>query len=411
MKVVVPPHAAGFKSGKLFLNMKESFFEVTGESVEPEGDIAIVLPSHIVYIKLDPAPSFSTLELSTLNYFGPYGGPKELVLNHLFGKYDGLITVLKNSVKFSKTKGRYTFELGGFVYHTGTYDEVSSVSLAINYLRNNVGQINSSFEFAFEPKTFFADGAIERFLNELNLIFNESNFKKRAADNDVYTMALVNRDSGDGVRRVDGGGIMAINMSSRRHAVFFAAKRFPAGYVAFESSGSEFSNAVLDRYITNATVETVSNIKEMEGLADKYGLSFTEKTVDVVTTNIFDNIVAMFAPFESVRYVFIVSSLEEGTAVIRLDALDRKYTIYSVEEASDIINSTVGTTVLSSGEYAPVMITNNGSIPSSIDKECDIAFSFGDFSGTFDSSRNIAYFIDGNAMAPDYMFEAIRHNV
>ena len=125
-------------------------------------------------------------------------------------------------------------------------------------------KIEEPFDYEFEPNTFFASGAIEEFLNKLNVMFRQGNFAETYNESGRRLIGLAPASSGVGVRRLDGSGFFVLNLSDRKHIKYYLAKEVPDEYISFTTDGSTEADLALLNEVTNGIVTIITNENDVE---------------------------------------------------------------------------------------------------------------------------------------------------
>ena len=400
MRITMSPKTAHFKSRILFFNLREARYEITDKDIYSGYDICFVFDEYAVYVGIDPGLEFGVKELSSGEMYGPYNNYISVVSLHLFGKYDNLIAFLRESFVFDEELGAYKFIFGTFRYARGVYEFSENTSKVTRRIFNYLPPMNEPFEYEFTPVTYFADGALEIFINKLNVMFNQNNFTEESVDTDEYVMGSVDRASGYGTRRNNGKAFFVANLSKRRHSVFFCPKRLPNGYIDFLSDGSQFAEDVMYKYITTAPVETITNKSKVDMYQAEYGISSTETSVDIYQYALFDDIIFILTPMDNVRDICIfVKTGDYGIVPLTFDLFTKRFTIHEqafIEELS------------SSMSNADIAIDQNtlkfayNSEISELQTLGDLAMSVDDVKFYVDCKKNRAFTDDGNIFAINY---------
>ena len=400
MKITMAAKSAGFKNGILFFNLRERRYTISKVDIRDGYDICFVLDKHSVYVRLEPDLEFGVLEHNVSQFYGPYNDHISVITLHLFGEYDGLGKLLTESFPFDDEIGSYRFVFGGFSYHRGTYDFTENITAVTRRLSEYVPPMYEPFEYEFEPRTYFAEDTIESFLNRLNVMFNQGNFPEGTKEHSNYITGVVDRLSGNGIRRSNGQAFFAANLSRRRHMVFFIPTRVPISYVSFVSNGSQFAEDILYEYITTAEVETITNASKVMYYRDTYNIESTEATVEVATYRLFDNVVFILAPFDDVRNIFIfVKTDKYGIVPLEFDTFSKRFTVHDKATAMatlqqmDRASLSIDDTTVRFAYDADIEETKTG---------LDLSLKIKNTTFQVDCKNNRAYTNQGNIFAINY---------
>jgi hypothetical protein len=260
--------------------------------------------------------------------------------------------------------------------------------------------MNEPFEYEFTPSTFYADGALEVFVNRLNIMFNQNNFNERVNEFDNYIIGAVDRASGYGVRRDNGKGFFVANLSKRRHNIFFAPTRMPKEYIGFQSSGSQVSEDIVFNYITNAPTEVISNRAEVDYFKAEYGLDHAAHEVEICTYSIFDDILFVLAPTDNVQFTYIFVRLPVyGVTIIGFDAFSKRFTVYDNNVISGISDSMTNGSIKIDND---ALVFGFNSDISPVTGDHDLVMAIDDKVFKVDCAKNRAYTDSGNILSINY---------
>jgi hypothetical protein len=400
MKILMSPKTAHFKSGILFFNITERRVEIKDNDIVTGTDICFMLAAHSIYITLGTTLSFYVIDRRTGEKYGPYSDPISIVSLHLFGEYDNLIKFLRDSFVVDEETHAYEFRFNGMRYGKFTYDINANISKICREIYEYVPKIDYPFEYEFGATTYFAEGALEVFINKLNTLYNISNFNEETRDTDSYSISTVDRSSGYGTRNSDGGSCLFMNFSDRRHSLFFTPKRLPVGYFSFLSDGTQFADDVLLDLIDGAPIETVTNIAMIDLLQEQFGVSQEVSSVDIIDLSFFSKTFLGVSPDRNVmRNIIFVDTDNFGVVPFEIDTFTRTMTILSRDAAASKISAN-DRAVAAISENS-VRIGFDADVP-----ECDsnvLAVQIDDLSFCVDPEINRAYSTDGNVMAVNYI--------
>ncbi len=213
MRIIMPPKTAHFKSGILFFNITQKRYTIVDEDIISGTDMCFIFSEHSIYASLGISAEFYVRVHETGDVYGPYPDPTSIVTLHLFGRYDNLVGFLRKSFVQNSETNSIEFSFNGFRYGKFTYDFDGNLSQVARDIYLQIPPIEDPFEYEFGATTFFADGAIELFVNKLNVLFNASNFNEEFDDTGKYMLASVDRASGLGARMDSGRSIIFMNAS------------------------------------------------------------------------------------------------------------------------------------------------------------------------------------------------------
>lgn len=398
MKINLLPKTVGFKSGILFFNLSTTTHKIVSSDIKKDYDIAFIFDAYTVYVSLDQELSFGVLEQESGEMYGPYSDYVSVVTLHLFGRYDNLMSFLKNSFFFDDGIGEYVFLFEGFRYSRGAYEFTASTAKTARSLAAYLPAINEPFEYAFVPETVFNEGAIEIFVNRLNVMYNQNNFEEGGDDSDDFLIGSIDRSSGYGFKRNNGKSFFCANLSSNRHSMFFVPVRTPDGYVSFLSDGDTVSDEILNTYVTNAQKTTVTNQDDVDEYVEKYGIQSTGLSVDLLTYTLFDNILFALTPDDNAREMYLFVKLNAyGVIPILFDSFTKTFTIMS--------SSTIPTIAKGNSELeyrnGTLLFASDSGTQDMVDNK-DFGFKAGSFEVYVDTEHNRAYSRDGNVFAINY---------
>jgi len=400
MRISMSPKTAHFKSGILFFNLREARYEITDENIQAEYDLCFLFDNHAVYVAIDPSLEFGVMELSTKSMYGPYNHYMSVVSLHLFGKYDNLISFLRESFPFDNKLGAYRFVYNNFNYARGVYEFTENISKTTRDLFNHLPAITEIFEYESTPTTYFSDGALEIFVNKLNVMFNQNNFTEESKDTDNFLLGSVDRASGYGMRQENGKAFFCVNLSKRRHSVYFAPKRVPVDYIDFISNGSQDAEDVVFTYVTSVVREVVSNKSKVDFYKNEYGLSSTETSVELALYDLFNEIIFILTPTDDTRTVFIFVRLPEyGIIPLEFDSFTKRFTVYDAAYIPTISNMMSEADIELDGNTLKFAYK---ALMSDIETQRDLAMKMEDVEFYVDCSHNRAYTNGGNVFAINY---------
>ncbi len=339
MIMTASPHTAIYKGRTLFFNISESIHTIIDEDIYEGYDICFIFIDHLVYVNLEPGLTFGVKERSTGDMFGPYDHHIQIVTLHMFGKYDSLIKFLRECFVFSSELGSYEFVYELFIYGPHTYDFTYNVSDVALSIARFLPRMEEPFEYEFEAQTFFAEGAVEKFLNKLYVLFRQGNFTETYNETDRRLIGLAPASSGVGVRKTDGSGFFVLNLSDRRHMKYFIAKKIPDGYISFTTDGTPEADLALLNEVTNATVTIVDNQNEVDYYKDEFNIETTEVSIIIRDISLFKEVILVLASKELFleSIIFIRTSTGDILPVV-FNSFTREYKIMG-HEYIDIIPS------------------------------------------------------------------------
>jgi len=344
--------------------------------------------------------NFYVKELKTANLYGPYATPAAVVSLHLFGKYDGLLGFLTESFVFDDDTGSYRFVDGGFSYSKGVYDFTESVATVARRISEKVAEMHTLFEYEFEPRTYYAESAVEVFLNTLNGLFNENNFTQYFKDTDEFFIGRVNRSSGIGCRTSNGRGFFALNFSERRHGVFFGIRRAPVDYIRFVSAGTQSAEDVMLKFVTQAPETEITNMADAGRYIEQYSMIEDVHSVIVKDYAIFNDILAIIFPTDQARFSIALFKDEElGVFAMVFDAFSGLYTIYG-EDDIDSLSDRYSRVSFRVDSGRLIVTSDSGFVPS--DMPADVVINAGGIEGYVDCSKNRMLTKEGNVMSINY---------
>lgn len=401
MVMTASPHTAIYKGRTLFMNLSKSIHTIVDEDIYDEYDLCFIFLDHFLYVNLEPGLTFGVKEVDTKEMFGPYDHYVQPIVLHLFGKYDSLFKFLGDSFVFNDDLGSYEFVYELFIYGPHTFDFTYNVSDVATSIANFLPRIEEPFDYEFEPQTFFGSGAIEEFLNKLNIMFRQGNFTETYDESDRRLIGLAPASSGVGVRRNDGSGFFVINMSDRKHIKYFLAKNVPDEYISFTTDGSPEADLALLNEVTNATVSVITNRNDVEYYKDEFNIDISAVEVSIRKTTLFNDVIMVLASkdlfLESI--IFVRTSTGDILPVV-FNSFTKEYTIMGTDYISTIpsiiehVSIKVDSDCVVFGYKSEV----SGVTPSNdavIIVEDVIHFSI-------DSKKNRAYSIDNNIYAISY---------
>jgi len=401
MRIVMPPKTAHFKSGILFFNITQKRYTIVDEDIVANTDICFIFSEHSIYASLGISEEFYVRVHETGDVYGPYPDPTSIVTLHLFGRYDNLVGFLRKSFVQNSETNSIEFSFNGFRYGKFTYDFDGNLSQIARDIYLQIPPIEDPFEYEFGTTTFFADGAIEFFVNKLNVLFNSSNFNEEFDDAGKYMIASVDRASGLGARMNSGRSIIFMNASNRRHAVFFVPIDVPVGYVNFEGDGTQESEDILAALIDTAPIRTVTNSSQIELLAERYGITQDVASVDIITLDFFKNIIfaAVFGDSVQKTYLFVEDDTL-GVIAFEMDMFTKKIRAMSHDNIELIADSYDNVSLsISSGS---LKVSFKDDIVQCAGSEV-LSMSINGFSFCGDMQNNRAYASDGNVMSINYV--------
>jgi hypothetical protein len=394
------PKTAHFKSGILFFNLREKRYEIQDDDIHDGYDICFLFDKHAVYVGIDPGLDFGVRELSSGEMFGPYQDSTSVVSLHMFGQYDNLMKFLKKSFVYSDDIGAYEFVFEKFRYARGVYDFTENTSYISRRLFEYLPAMNEIFEYEFTPTTYYADGVLETFVNKLNIMFNQNNFTEENTDTEDYILGSVDRASGYGVRQNNGKAFFVANMSKRRHSVFFAPKRMPVGYISFVSDGSQNAEDVLYSFITTANTEIISNSAKVNYYKETYNLDLSYQSIEIANYELFDDIIFVLVPGDSVTSVVVFVKTEDfGIVPVEFDPFNKKFIIHDasyVETLSDSMDNASIEIDMDTLKFA-----YDADI-SELSTQRDLAMKLQDAEFYVECDKNRAYTDSGNVLAVNY---------
>jgi len=399
MKATMSPKSAAFKSGILFFNLRESRHEIVDADIYPDYDLCFFFDKHAVYVGIDPGLEFGVRDLATGEMYGPYDNYMSVVSLHMFGQYDNLIKFLRESFVFDVELGAYRFIFGNFRYARGVYDFTEDIPKTARRMFDYLPPMNEPFEYEFSPTTYFAEGALEIFVNRLNIMFNQNNFTEEVEEDENYIMASVNRASGYGVRRSTGKAFFVANMSKRRHSVLFAPSRMPVEYIGFLSNGTQEAEDVMFDYITSAPVTTVTNKSKVGYYQDRYGIDSTIHSVDIAEYSLFDNIVFVLTPTDDARLVYIFVKTTYGIIPVEFDPFEKKFTIFDKTHIQTISAMLTNAALELDGDTLKYAFDAD---IADVATSGDLAMKLQDSEFYVDCDKNKAYTEEGNVFAINY---------
>ncbi len=401
MVMTASPHTAIYKGRILFFNLSKSIHTIVDEDIYEGYDLCFMFLDHFIYVNLEPGLTFGVKEIDSGEMFGPYDSYVSVITLHLFGKYDSLFKFFKESFVFNEDLGSYEFVYELFVYGPHTFDFTYNVSDIATSIANFLPKIEEPFDYEFEPQTFFASGAIEQFLNKLNVMFRQGNFAETYDESDGRLIGLAPASSGVGVRRTDGSGFFVLNLSDRKHIKYYLAKEVPDEYISFSSDGSAEADLALLNEVTNAEVTVITNKKDVDYYKSEFGIDITATEVSIRKTTLFDDVVMILASkdlfLESI--VFVRTSTGAILPVV-FNSFTKEYTIMghsyvgTIPSIIDNVSIKIENDCVMFGyksEIAGVSPLND----SVIQVEDTIHFSV-------DNENNRAYSSDGNIYAVSY---------
>ncbi len=298
MVMTASPHTAIYKGRTLFFNLSNSVHTIVDGDIYEGYDICFMFSDHFIYVDLEPGLTFGVKEVSTGDMFGPYDNHIQVISLHLFGRYDNLFKFLKESFVFNSDLGSYEFIYEFFIYGPHTYDFTYNVSDVASSIANFLSKMEDPFEYEFEAQTFFAEGAVEQFLNKLNVMFRQGNFTESYNETDRRLIGLAPASSGVGIRRIDGSGFFVLNLSDKKHIKYFLAKKIPDGYISFVSDGTPEANMALLNEVTNATTVIVDNMNEVDYYKNEFDIDATEASVTIRDISLFNDVILILASKE-----------------------------------------------------------------------------------------------------------------
>lgn len=338
MATYIQPGSARFKKNTLLFNLTESLFKITDTSVIGGHDIAFIFKEFSIYIELDPGLSFSVIEHDSGEAYGPYYDAITIVQKHVFGVYDNMYKTLSESFIFDEEIGAYAFKFGSFYYFRGSYNFGENIPKVARELKSYLPRIDRRFEYALDSETFFSDGAIELFLNRLNIMFNRNNFKEGYNEMSSYSGGVISRASGTAIEQSNGNRFFILNASNRRHAAYVIPKISTDLFLKI-SSGDETVDYVLDHYVNNMQEIVETNEEEIEIIEDSLGIELTVKEFRYKPLELFDDILLILFPNNNVRIGFYFVRLFDGNiAIIEFDSF-KKEMIIKPWTFVDIINN------------------------------------------------------------------------
>ena len=400
MKITMAPKTAHFKSGILFFNLRETTCPISDINIQSGYDICFLFDTYAVYVAIDPSLEFGVMELKTEQMYGPYKDYMTVISLHLFGKYDNLISFLRDSFVFDDNLGAYQFNFNDFIYSRGVYDFTENITKATRELFDYLPAIHEPFVYEFTPGTFFADGVIETFVNKLNLLFNKNNFAEEVKENDNYIIGSTCRESGSSVRIKNGKAFFSLNLSKKRHSVYFIPKTVPVDYIDFVSIGTKAAEDIMYKYITSAPTHTDTNKLKVDYYKNKYNISSTIESVDIANYSLFDNVVLVLTPTDNPRSVFIfVKTKEHGITPIEFDPFTRKFTIFDKDYISKISDMMKEGNIKLSNDT--LVFSFSSKLDSAIDNN-DLSLHIKNINFSVECDKNRAFSKDGNIFSIDY---------
>ena len=401
MVMTASPHTAIYKSRTLFFNLSESVHTIVDEDIYDGYDLCFIFLDHFLYVNLEPGLTFGVKEVETGDMFGPYEHYTSAITLHLFGKYDSLFKFLRESFVFNDDLGSYEFVYELFVYGPHTYDFTYNVSVIAKSIAAFLPRMEEPFDYEFGVETFFASGAIEQFLNKLNVMFRQGNFTETYNESDRRLIGLAPASSGVGVRRTDGSGFFVVNLSDRKHVKYFLAKEVPDEYISFISDGSPEADLALLNEVTNGLVTVVTNSNEVEHYKDEFDIDITAISVSIRTISLFNDVVFVLASkdFYLETIIFVRTSTGDILPVI-FNSFTKEYTIMG-HSYIDLIPSLI-TDAFIKVENDCVVFGYKQEVEAITPLNDSVIVVEDKFQFSIDSQTNRAYSVDGNIYAVSY---------
>ncbi len=401
MTMTASPHTAIYKGRILFFNLSGSIHTIADEDIYDGYDMCFMFLDYFIYVNLEPGLTFGVKEISSRDMFGPYDYCIQVITLHLFGRYDGLFKFLNESFVFNSDLGSYEFVYDLFVYGPHTYDFTYNVSDIATSVAAALPKIEEPFEYEFEAQTFFAEGAIEQFLNKLNVMFRQGNFTESYNENDRRLIGLAPASSGVGVRRSDGRGFFVLNLSSRKHIKYFLAKKIPDGYISFTTDNTPEADLALLNEVTNASTETTTNANEVEYYKNEFNLDITEASITTRDISLFNDVVLIVASAELFLETVIFTRTSTGDILpVVFNSFTKEYKIMGSAYVETIPSLMMDVSIKVENDC---VVFGYKAEVSSVPTENDSVVIVGnDINFNVICEKNMAYTPDGNIYAVSY---------
>jgi len=338
MIVTAAPYTAHYKSGIMFFNLSSKSFKIDDSSVFNDYDIAFVYDDDIFYASLGDTLKFGVLNRKTNELYGPYNDPIQFILTTCFGKYDNAMYFFKNCFLFDEENDEYIFKIKWFKYGKFTYTFTDSIVAIAKEIAKTMYMIDIKFDIETTPTTYFEEGAIENFINTLSIMFNRSNFPEFYEESDGYLISRTQKKSGLGIHTKNKNSFFYLNFSNKRHSNVIIPKKYPSGYISFSSDGSDRGNELLSIFEDTKNIYTETNLSTVEYYANKYGFESTVKSIDIIETSIFEDIVVVYTGGNDVRYNYVVFKLPDGSVrMAKADMFKMEFQFIDESEQSSFL--------------------------------------------------------------------------
>jgi len=403
MKITLTPRMVHYQGRTLFFNASEHTMLLTEDLIVEEADICFVLPTHMIYISLSSTLAFYTRDLKTEALYGPYSDSLSILKYHMFGLYDNLAGFLKNSFSLNSELSCHEFMFNGFVYNTHTFEFNRKPARVLAEIQAHLSPIDSQFKFSFDYTTHISETVAEDFVNSLDAVFNKNHFENFLKVNKFGTMFSTDRSSSKGVTTAKGGAFFALNQSEKRHSVTYIPYVFIDGYIRFNNIDTDESRELFTKYISDASVEAISNERDMEYYKNRFSISITKKSIRLTKIDLFNEVLLVITTPNLLEQYILVRLGDSSIIPIRFNSFSKTYTILDQASVSRIPGLSVVNNHL---EYKQIDLliedTDSSNTEVVISEELHFAVNH---------SKKQAYSKDNNVYSINYLDDILRYKI
>jgi len=276
MNITINPVNGGFIDRILYFNVSDKPFKKHNVFNKENVHLAIVINEFVIGIDLDEY-KFYLYSPDTNDYYGPYNTYQEMICKHLFGKIDGLFSLLSN-IKFNAEYSVYEFEYEDFIYNPLTYRLTASIKKTAEAIKETLRYVDKPFVITKQPQTVFKAGVIDSFLVSLNRVFEKDFFPFKEEKNEFSLLARIPGGYLYGNRASkDGNNFVAFNVMPHRPMVVYIPVYVYPGYLKVVNTLDDTS--VFKKLFETGVSKTISNLNDLLKVKDVFGINITSKEV------------------------------------------------------------------------------------------------------------------------------------
>ena len=325
MKVTIMPFNGGFVDRALVVNLTDRPFVYDGFLRDKNIHLLFVLDDVYIGVDLENYKFYAYLK-QTGDWYGPYSTYQELITTLLFGKYDGLFTLL-SGIKFDEEKGLFRFKFDDFTYDILTNSFTMPIREVAKLISQTVKKIQKPFVFMFKPETVYKEGVIDSFLVSLNSIFNPNNFPEKTIETEYTLLSVVDRKKAKGFSTPE-TFFVAVN-TQERHLVVFLPYWIYEGYVSY--SCAEGLDDFLKELFDENTIRVISNEDEALLAKKLFGVDVKIKESKLFKVNIYKYIKAVI-PVDDKGNVAYILRKDDKWYILNFNGVRKEYYLKEFQE-------------------------------------------------------------------------------